>query len=421
MRKTSEIFGKIDLITIILYLVLVFFGWINIYASMYNDDLIYKIYDLNTKHGKQLLFIGASIFIGFIILIIDWSFFDSLAFLFYIISIFLLIIVLFSSDSTGGATSWFRLGSFKIQPSEFSKFTTALALAKMFSINKQNKFSFQSMIRSYVIILIPFLLIILQNDLGTALVFTSFILVFYREGLSGNILIIGLVLFALALFSLLLKPIILSLIITSIIFSIFFLSSNRVRSVKISSIITIISNCVIFSTDYIFNNVLSPHHIERVNVLLGKEFDPLGAGYNLIQSKIAIGSGGFFGKGFLNGTQTRFDFVPEQSTDFIFCTVGEEWGFLGSLFFLVVFGSLLLRIIYLAEKQKSQFCRVYGYCVACILFLHLLINLGMTIGLAPTIGIPLPFISYGGSSLLSFTILLFIFLNLNSYRMNILR
>ncbi len=421
MRKTSEIFGKIDLITIILYLVLVFFGWINIYASMYNDDVIHTIYDLNTKHGKQLLFIGASIFVGFIILIIDWSFFDSLAFLFYAISIFLLVLVLFSSDSTGGATSWFRLGSFKIQPSEFSKFTTALALAKMFSVNKQNKFSFQSMIKSYIIILIPFLLIILQNDLGTALVFTSFILVFYREGLSGNILIIGLVLFALALFSLLLKPIILSLIITSIIFSIYFLSSNRVRSVKISSIITIISNCVIFSTDYIFNNVLSPHHIERVNVLLGKEFDPLGAGYNLIQSKIAIGSGGFFGKGFLNGTQTRFDFVPEQSTDFIFCTVGEEWGFLGSLFFLVVFGSLLLRIIYLAEKQKSQFCRVYGYSVACILFLHLLINLGMTIGLAPTIGIPLPFISYGGSSLLSFTILLFIFLNLNSYRMNILR
>ncbi len=421
MRKTSKIFGEIDVLTIFLYLILVFFGWINIYASMYNDDVVHTIYDLNTKHGKQLLFIGASIFIGFVILIIDWSFFDSLAFLFYTVTILLLILVLFSSNSTGGATSWFSLGSFKIQPSEFSKFTTALSLAKMFSINKQNKYSFQSMLRSYIIILIPFILIILQNDLGTALVFTSFILVFYREGLSGNILIIGLVLFTIALFSLLIKPIILSLIVTSIIIIIFFLSSKRVRSVKISSIITIISNCLIFSTDYIFNNVLSPHHIERVNILLGKEFDPLGAGYNLIQSKIAIGSGGFFGKGFLNGTQTRFDFVPEQSTDFIFCTVGEEWGFLGSLFFLFVFGTLLLRIIYLSEKQKSQFCRVYGYSVACILFIHLLINLGMTIGLAPTIGIPLPFMSYGGSSLLSFTILLFIFLNLNSYRMNILR
>lgn len=421
MRKTSEIFGKIDVITIVLYLILIFFGWINIYASMYNDDVSHTIYDLNTKHGKQLLFIVASILIGFVILIIDWSFFDSLAFLFYTVTILLLILLLFSSDSTGGATSWFRLGSFKIQPSEFSKFTTALALAKMFSINKQNKYSFKSMLRSYIIILIPFLLIILQNDLGTALVFTSFILVFYREGLSGNILIIGLVLFALSLFSLLIQPIILSIIITTIIIVVFFLSSKRVRSIKISSLIAIISNCVIFSTDYIFNNVLSPHHIERVNILLGKEFDPLGAGYNLIQSKIAIGSGGFFGKGFLNGTQTRFDFVPEQSTDFIFCTLGEEWGFLGSLFFLIVFGTLLLRIIYLSEKQKSQFCRVYGYSVACILFLHLLINLGMTIGLAPTIGIPLPFMSYGGSSLLSFTILLFIFLNLNSYRMNILR
>ena len=277
------------------------------------------------------------------------------------------------------------------------------------------------MAKSYLIILIPFFLIILQNDLGTALVFLSFILVFYREGLSGNVLIVFLVLFALSLFSLLLNPIILSLIITTIIIFVYFFTSNRVRSFKISGVVTIISNVVIYSTDYIFNNLLSPHQIERVNVILGKEFDPLGSGYNLIQSKIAIGSGGLFGKGFLNGTQTRFDFVPEQSTDFIFCTVGEEWGFLGSLFFLGIFGGLLLRIIYLAEKQKSQFCRVYGYSVACILFIHLLINLGMTIGLDPTIGIPLPFMSYGGSSLLSFTILLFIFLNLNSYRMNILR
>ncbi len=421
MRRTPEIFGKIDGITILLYLVLVFFGWINIYASMHNDDITKSIFDLNTKYGKQLLFIGISLFVGFVILIIDWSFFDSLAFLFYGIVVLFLVVLLFSSDSTGGATSWFRIGSFKIQPSEFSKFATALALAKMFSLNKQNKYSFNSMARTYLVLLVPFLLIILQNDLGTALVFTSFILVFYREGLSGNVLIVGLVLFALALFSLLINPWILSIIVTLLIVIVFLSSSNRRRSLKISTIIALISNGVIFSTDYIFNNFLSPHHIERVNILLGKELDPLGAGYNLIQSKIAIGSGGFFGKGFLNGTQTRFDFVPEQSTDFIFCTVGEEWGFVGSLFFLMVFGALLLRIIYLSEKQKSQFCRVYGYSVACILFMHLLINLGMTIGLAPTIGIPLPFMSYGGSSLLSFTILLFIFLNLNSYRMDILR
>ena len=421
MRRTPEIFGKIDGITILLYLVLVFFGWINIYASMHNDDITNSIFDLNTKYGKQLLFIGISLFVGFVILIIDWSFFDSLSFLFYGIIVVFLVVILFSSDSTGGATSWFRIGSFKIQPSEFAKFATALALAKMFSLNKQNKYSFNSMAKSYLVLLVPFILIILQNDLGTALVFTSFILVFYREGLSGNVLIVGLVLFALALFSLLITPWILSIIVTLLIVIIFLSSSNRVRSLKISTIITLISNGVIFSTNYIYNNLLSPHHIERINILLGKEFDPLGSGYNLIQSKIAIGSGGFLGKGFLNGTQTRFDFVPEQSTDFIFCTVGEEWGFVGSLFFLMTFGALLLRIIYLSEKQKSQFCRVYGYSVACILFTHLLINLGMTIGLAPTIGIPLPFMSYGGSSLLSFTILLFIFLNLNSYRMDILR
>ena len=201
MRRTPEIFGKIDGITVLLYLVLVFFGWINIYASMHNDDIINSIFDLNTKYGKQLLFIGISLFVGFVILIIDWSFFDSLAFLFYGIVVLFLVVLLFSADSTGGATSWFRIGSFKIQPSEFSKFTTALALAKMFSLNKQNKYSFNSMARIYLVLLVPFLLIILQNDLGTALVFTSFILVFYREGLSGNVLIVGLVLFTLALFS----------------------------------------------------------------------------------------------------------------------------------------------------------------------------------------------------------------------------
>ena len=421
MRKTIEIFGKIDVITILLYLFLVFFGWINIYASMYNDDIVVtSVFDLNTKHGRQLFFIGLSLFVAFVILIIDWRFFDTLSFILYGITIISLIAVLFT-DEIGGSHSWFPIGNYKIQPSEFAKFTTALALAKMFRLNKHSLFSFRSMIRSYAILLVPFLLIILQNDMGTALVFTSFILVFYREGLSGNVLIIGLVVFALVLFSLMITPWIVAVFFTSLIFIIYYFSSNRIRSLKSSSIIAIISNGVIFSTGYLYNNLLAPHHIERINVLIGKDFDPQNAGYNLIQSKIAIGSGGFFGKGFLNGTQTRFDFVPEQSTDFIFCTVGEEWGFLGSLIFLLIFTTLLLRIIFLAEKQKSQFCRVYGYCVASILFIHLLINIGMTIGLAPTIGIPLPFMSYGGSSLISFTILIFIFLNLNSYRMDILR
>ena len=421
MRNSGEIFGKIDGITILLYLLLVFFGWINIYASMYNDDITNSLFDLNTKHGKQLLFIGISIFIGFIILIIDWRFFDAFSFIFYLIIIIFLIFVLFNGKITGGANSWFEIGRFKIQPSEFAKFTTALALAKMFSINKKKIFSLQSMIKGYLIILIPFILILLQNDLGTALVFLSFVLVFYREGLSGNVLIFGLLTLLLSILSILMSPWKLSIIVTSIIILIFINSSNRVRSIKFSTIILMISNSLIFSTNYLLFNILQPHQTKRILVMLGQEYDPTGTGYNLIQSKIAIGSGGFLGKGFLNGTQTRFDFVPEQSTDFIFCTVGEEWGFIGSLLFLSVFTTLLLRIIYLAEKQKSQFCRVYGYSVASILFMHLLINLGMTIGLAPTIGIPLPFMSYGGSSLLSFTILLFIFLNLNSYRMDILR
>ena len=421
MRKTIEIFGKIDGITILLYLFLVFFGWVNIYASMYNDDITTSVFDLSTKYGKQLLFIGISLFAAFVILIIDWRFFDTLSFVLYGITIISLIAVLFFAKETGGANSWFKIGNFKIQPSEFAKFTTSLALAKMFSLNKKNLFSFRSMTRKYTVILIPFFLIFLQNDMGTALVFTSFILVFYREGLSGNVLIVLLVLFALVLFSLLIYPWIVAVFFTSLIFIIYYFSSNRVRSLKVSSIVAIISNGIIFSTGYLYNHLLSPHQIERINILIGKDFDPQNAGYNLIQSKIAIGSGGFFGKGFLHGTQTRFDFVPEQSTDFIFCTIGEEWGFLGSFIFLLVFTTLLLRIIFLAEKQKSQFCRVYGYSVACILFIHLIINISMTIGLAPIIGIPLPFMSYGGSSLVSFTILIFIFLNLNSYRMDILR
>ena len=419
--REQKIFGQIDIVTIILYLALLFFGWINIYASSYDQDMTTSIFNLQTKYGRQLLFIGISLCAAFIILIIDWRFFDTLAFLFYGIAILSLIAVLFVEDQTGGATSWFRIGSFKIQPSEFAKFASALALAKMFSINKNQITLFTYKIKSYIIIIIPFLLILMQNDLGTALVFTSFILVFYREGLSSNILITSILIIFLAFISLIINPIIISIIISLIIIVIYLRSSNRIRSIKTSAMFLIILNTIIFSTNYIINNLLSPHQVDRINVFIGKKYDPLGAGYNLLQSKIAIGSGGLFGKGFLNGTQTKFNFVPEQSTDFIFCTIGEEWGFVGSVFFLFLFTSLLLRIIFLAEKQKSQFCRVYGYSVASILFIHLLINLGMTIGLAPVVGIPLPFISHGGSSLLSFTILLFVFLNLNSYRMDILR
>ena len=436
MRKTKEIFGDIDSMTIILYLLLVFFGWINIYASMYNDDISNSIIGIDTKHGKQLIFIGLSIFIAWIILIVDWKFFNSLAYLFYGLSIILLILVLLFGSTAGGAKSWFEIGNIKIQPSEFAKFTTALALSKILSSSKKTFVSLKHQITNYTIILIPTLLIFLQNDLGTSLVFSSFILVFFREGLSGYVLLAVLGILLLSFLSIVINPYILSCTIILVISILYFRTSKRVRSFKISSILIIISNLTILFSSSLYNGVkipswipllgnntfgLPPHQIDRIDVFLGKTIDPLGSGYNLLQSKIAIGSGGLFGKGFLNGTQTRFDFVPEQSTDFIFCTIAEQWGFIGSLLFITIFTILLIRIITLAERQKSKFCRVYGYSVACILFTHLVINIGMTIGLMPVAGIPLPFISAGGSSLISFTILLFTFLNLNSYRKNILR
>ncbi|MEE2700183.1 MAG: rod shape-determining protein RodA [Bacteroidota bacterium] len=420
MRGGKDIFGNIDWMTICLFITIVFFGWINIYASQYNDDQSI-IFDFSQRHGKQLLFIGISFLVAFIILILDWKFFEALSYLLYVCMILLLLGLFIWGSTTGGATSWFILGNYKFQPSEFTKFATILALAKYLNTHGIKLQSFQTKFNCFLIIGIPFLLIILQNDLGTALVFLSLILVLFREGLSGNVLFFGLICGVLFIATLLINKFIFSGILAIISF-LFFLSSRRKKkeSLIIFSLLAL-AVCFVFSVSYIFNNLLSHHHVERINILLGKEIDPHGAGYNLIQSKIAIGSGGFFGKGFLEGTQTRFDFVPEQSTDFIFCTIGEEWGFFGTSIFLVIFTLLLFRIINLAERQRSSFSRVYGYGVAAVLFIHFAINIGMTIGLAPVIGIPLPFVSYGGSSLIGFTILLFIFLNLDSYRLQILR
>jgi len=420
MRAAKNIFANIDKVSILLYAVLILFGWVNIYASQYNEDTI-MLLDFSTRYGKQLLFIGIASFVAFLILIIDWRFFYSLSYLFYITIILVLIGVLFQGVMTGGATSWFEIGNFKFQPSEFAKFTTALALAKYYNTLHVKRISLQNKLKTYAIIILPFLLIILQNDLGTALVYAAFILVLYREGLSGNILIFGILIAILFFLTLVIERTILIGVLSAIALIIYLLSRRKKKDLLLILGLLISCTTFIFSVDYIFNDALAPHQRKRINILLGKEFDPHGAGYNLIQSKIAIGSGGFSGKGFLNGTQTRFDFVPEQSTDFIFCTIGEEWGFVGSFSFMILFVSLLLRILFLAERQRSNFSRIYGYSVAAILFMHLVINIGMTIGLLPVIGIPLPFISYGGSSLLGFTILLFIFLNLDSYRLQILR
>ena len=420
MRKAKNIFDNIDGLSILLYSFLVLFGIINIYASQYNDDSTFML-DLSSRYGKQMFFSGISFFVGFIILIIDWKFFYSMTYIFYFLIILLLIGVLFQGAITGGASSWFELGLFKFQPSEFAKFITALALAKYYNNLNSKNISFRDRLKIYAIIIIPFLLIILQNDLGTAIVFSAFILVLYREGLSGNILIFGLIIATLFALTLLIEKTILISIISSIVLIVIIIYKKTKKNIfALLTIFTLIVS-FIFSVDYIFNNVLAPHQRARVNIYLGIDIDPHGAGYNLIQSKIAIGSGGVTGKGYLNGTQTRFDFVPEQSTDFIFCTIGEEWGFLGSVIFISSFIGLLLRLLFLAERQRSNFSRIYGYSVATILFLHFFINIGMTIGLMPTIGIPLPFISYGGSSLMGFTVLVFIFLNLDSYRLQILR
>ena len=385
MRVAKNIFANIDKTSILLYMILIIFGWINIYASQYNEYINFSI-DLNSRYGKQIYFIVFSILIAFLILIIDWKFFYSITYPIYFVIILLLMIVLINGVATNGARSWFEIGSFKLQPAEFAKFTTALALAKYYNTIHIRKISFLNKLKTFAIFIIPFLLIILQNDIGSALVFTSFMIVLYREGLSVNFLLFGLFIILLFILTLIIKNF---FYIYMIIFAIimFMILIKRKKLSKLILTIFITSSCFISSVNYIFHELLSDYQQKRINVLLGKEIDPQGAGYNLIQSKIAIGSGGFSGKGFLNGTQTRFDFVPEQSTDFIFCTIGEEWGFIGVILFISLYTSLLLRILFLAERQRSNFSRIYGYSVATILFIHFTINIGMTIGLVPVIGI----------------------------------
>jgi len=333
-----------------------------------------------------------------------------------------LVAVLLFGVEIGGAKSWFQIGSFGIQPAEFAKVATALALSKYLSAYSISINKFKSLVTSLAILFVPFALILLQNDTGSALVFTAFIIVLYREGLSGSILLFGIILIVLFLITLLLEEQFYFLIAGIFLLSgafLFFIQRTSVNIIKVVLLFIFLSGFVA-SVNYTFEKVLSDHQKTRINVLIGKEADLKGAGYNVHQSKIAIGSGGFAGKGFLQGTQTKYNFVPEQDTDFIFCTVGEEWGFLGSTIVVGLFLLLFYRLLRMAERQKSDFARIYGYCVVSILFIHFLVNIGMTIGLVPVIGIPLPFFSYGGSSLWSFSILLFIFIRQDAYRWQIL-
>lgn len=415
MRERKNIFNNIDWTLVILYLVMVLLGWVSIYAAVYNED--YKnIFDISQSYGKQMIWIASSIFLALVIILTDARFFSTFAYAIYGFTIFLLLVVLAIGSEVSGSKSWFQIGSFGIQPAEFAKFATNLALARFFSAQHINIKDIRTRLLPLAIMGIPALLILLQNDTGSALVYSSFVLVLYRMGLSGNYLLAGALVVVIALSTLMVGIVyvmILLILMAGVLF--FFMKRNRRNIINLIAIL-ILGIGFTYSVEYAVGNFLGEHQKTRINVLLGKQIDLKGAGYNVNQSKIAIGSGGFSGKGFLNGTQTKYNFVPEQSTDFIFCTVGEEWGFLGSLVVISLFMTLLARIIMLAERQRSDFSRMYGYGVAAILFFHFMINIGMTIGLVPVIGIPLPFFSYGGSSLWAFTILLFIFIKQDANR-----
>jgi rod shape determining protein RodA len=403
-----------------MYLVFVLMGWINIYAAVYNDEHK-NIYDLTQSYGRQLMWIGTSLLIGLAILVIDGKFYAAFSYPIYFVVLAILLVVLVIARDVQGARSWIEIGSFKLQPSEFAKFATNMALAKYLSALGIRMEDMKTKITAGLIVLFPMAMVLLQNDTGSALVFISFIFVLYREGLSQNVLIFGFLAGVLFILALMVPNTILLGVIAGVGLIAYLLMRKTRKNLLVILIITVLSSGVVFSVDYAFNKILQQHQRERIEVLLGKRSDPKGAGYNVNQSLIAIGSGGLTGKGFLQGTQTKYDFVPEQSTDFIFCTVGEEWGFVGTSVVILLFLGLLYRIIFIAERQRSQYTRIYAYGVASIIFFHLMINVGMAIGLAPVIGIPLPFFSYGGSSLWGFTVLLFVLIKLDSYRMYILR
>ena len=471
--RSNNLLANIDWVSILLYLLLVLIGWLNIYAAVYDENHS-SILDISQKYGKQLIWIGAAFVLAFLVLLTDSKFFTTFSMVIYGIMIFLLIAVLFLGTETKGARSWFEVGDFRIQPAEFAKFATNLAIAYIMSRHNFKVMRFSSLLTIGLILALPAGLIILQNDTGSALVYSSFILVLFREGLHGSILLLCFVAAAIFIMALLYTPFTVLLVIIGGTLIAFYYYRHDIRELfqiilfigcgfglfvlikwmfnlsisdyymllivyvitsitaiypiykrKMKNMITLLLIswlCVgaAPSVNYAFNH-LQPHQQDRINELLGIKVDPKGTGYNVTQSKIAIGSGGLLGKGFLQGTQTKLNFVPEQSTDFIFCTVGEEWGFVGSTFVIVLLAVFILRIIKLAERQRSSFSRIYGYGVASILFFHVAVNIGMTIGMAPVIGIPLPFFSYGGSSLWSFTILIFIFLRLDANRLQVFR
>lgn len=471
--------GKADWFTISMYLLFVIMGWFNIYAASFDLENAVGMFDFSGRSGMQLVWMGTSLVLAFSLLKIDSAFFDTYAFLFYVAGIALLLVTLAVAPDIKGSRSWLVIGPVRIQPAEFMKFILALTVAKIFNIYNFQLMRFKNLISVALVILVPTIIVIMQSETGTALVYLSLILVLYREGLPGGFLFMGLS--AVIYFVLTIKfsetelgmlsvgeimtvaliiiftagmvrnylnrkdvPIIILLIgivVAAVGFVLYKLNFNldiglfaiialalvslylvylllRFRKLKYFYILMFAVGSFLFveSSEYVFTDVLQPHQRMRIKVTLGMEKDLQGAGYHVDQSKIAIGSGGMFGKGYLNGTQTKLKYVPEQDTDFIFCTIGEEWGFLGSIIVLLLFIVFVFRLIYLSERQTTNFARVYGYGVVSIFLFHLMVNIGMVVGIMPVIGIPLPFFSYGGSSMWGFTLLLFIFLSLDKSR-----
>lgn len=415
MRRVS-VQRNIDWITILLYILLVAAGWFNIYSASLPAETT-SVFDLNQIYGRQLIFIIITIPVIILILSLDAKFYEKYAIIFYVIGLLSILGLFFFGKSVKGQTNWYSIGGFGIQPSEFVKTTTALLLAKYLSDNQGHLNTIKEQIIALTIIAIP-TLFILKHDTGSAMLFVSLVFVLYREGLPSWYLWTGFIAIILFVSALVVKPAIILSLIAIITLLHFYLNKRISRNPFIYIILSVIMAGFVLSVDYVYDKVLEPHQKDRINVLIGEDVNLQAEGYNLNQSKIAIGSGGWTGTGFLEGTQTKGGFVPEQHTDYIFTTVGEEWGFLGSSVVIILFVCLFYRLIYLAERQKKRFNRVYGYCVIAFLFIHFAFNITMLVGLFPTIGVPLPFFSYGGSSLIAFTVLLFIFLKLDANKIN---
>ena len=395
------------------YLALVFIGWITIYSTCYIPDGSTPIFDFGQPYSKQMLWIGTSIVLATIILLIDSGIIQHYAYFFYLFCLFLMVLVLFIGAEINGAKSWIKIGGFSLQPTEFMKVATALAMAKFMQEGKTANQRRYVWIVQFALIAIPVIVVMLQHDAGSALVFASFIILFYREGLSTQFLVLCIIAAIITIVTLAFNETYAIAMITAVFIGFMIYNRTQKKKIRRNIIIYVASILFVFSIDFLYEHGFEPHQKQRIDTILGKTSDPLGADFNLNQSKIAIGSGGFFGKGYLKGTQTKLKFVPEQSTDFIFCAIGEEWGFVGTMVVFGLFGALIFRILKLSEKQRNPFVRYYGYGIAGIFAVHFFINIGMTIGLIPIIGIPLPFISYGGSSLWAFTMMLFCFIKLN--------